>query len=520
MPTSYEFGPFRLDTEADILFLSDKPVAVGQRAVALLGALVARPGTPVAKEALIEAAWPGQAIEESNLTVQIAALRRVFAQEPGGERWIETLPRRGYRFVGPTGEEQAESNPSTKTTATEETSSALPLADKPSIAVLPFENLSGDPEQEYFSDGMAEDLITDISKISGVYVVARTSSFAFKGVSVDIGEIARKLGVGHVVEGSVRKMGDRLRVNAQLIDCANGRHLWAERYDGSMAEIFEFQDNIREQIVSALQVNLTPADKVLSAHKPTNSVEAYDLFLKGRAHIHLYTPENFLEATRCFEGAIEVDANFAEAYGFLALCHYYGWVYNLPGFADNLDRANELAERGVALDATSAIAQTRLGWIQTFMRRYEPAIANLEKALALAPENAEVRATFGNALNYWGDPDRALEMIETAFNLDPFAPPLWEYYAGISHYLLRHYDEAIRRQTRAVERTPKLLYAYLYIACSHVELGRIDDARDVIRTLRKIAPSFTLEQVARILPWRLDETRDRLLDGLQKARMR
>ncbi len=280
--------------------------------------------------------------------------------------------------------------------------------DKPSIAVLPFDNMSGDPEQEYFSDGMAEDLITDISKISGLFVIARNSSFAFKGQAIDVKEIAGKLGVKHILEGSVRKMGAKLRVNAQLIDAASGGHVWAERYDGDMADIFEFQDSIREQIVAALQVSLTPTDKALTERKPTDSVEAYDLFLKGRASYYRYTPENLLEARKCLEKAIEIDPNFADAYGYLSYCHFFGWSQMSADFDDNLDRANELAEKGVALDNASAIALTRLGWIQTFLRRYDQAIANLEKAVELAPNNGDVNATFGQASNYWGNPERGV----------------------------------------------------------------------------------------------------------------
>jgi TolB-like protein len=391
--------------------------------------------------------------------------------------------------------------------------------DKPSIAVLPFDNMSGDPEQEYFSDGMAEDLITDISKISGLFVIARNSSFAFKGQAIDVKEIAGRLGVKHILEGSVRKMGAKLRVNAQLIDAASGGHIWAERYDGDVADIFEFQDNIREQIVAALQVSLTPTDKALTERKPTDSVEAYDLFLKGRASYYRYTPENLLEARRCLETAIEIDPNFADAYGYLSYCHFFGWSQMSADFDDNLDRASELAERGVALDDASAIALARLGWIQTFLRRYDQAIANLEKAVELAPDNGDVNATFGQALNYWGDPERGLQMQERAFSIDTFGPPNWEFQAGLSHLLLRQYDEALAGFNRAIERAPNFTPAHLVSAWAYVESDRLDDANNAIKTVLEIIPHFTLKGVARIhaFPYRLDEVRDRFLDSLRKA---
>ncbi len=390
--------------------------------------------------------------------------------------------------------------------------------DKPSIAVLPFDNLSGDPEQEYFSDGMAEDLITDLSKISSLSVAARNSSFSFKSQMPDVKDVVEKLGVAFVLEGSVRKMGERLRINAQLIDGADGRHIWAERYDGDMAEIFEFQDDIRAQIVSALQVSLTPTDHALTQHKQTDSVEAYDLFLRGRANFHRFADEKyFYEAIECLETAIEIDPKFADAYGYLSYCYFYGWVLMLPEFDDNLEQANKIAERGVALDDKSAIALTRLGWIQAFLRRYDEAIANLERAIALAPNNAEVYSTFGQVLNFWGDPERGLEKLEKAFSIDTVVPPAWEFQVGHSHLLLRQYDKAIARLNRAVEGAPKLAVAHLYLACAYVELDRLDDASDAIQTALEIIPRCAVKDVSRIWPWRIDEHRNRILDGLRKA---
>ena len=390
----------------------------------------------------------------------------------------------------------------------------LSLPDKPSIAVLPFDNMSGDPEQEYFSDGLAEDIITDLSKISGVSVTARNSSFVFKGQAVDVMEIAKKLRVKHIVEGSVRKMGDRLRINAQLIDGADGRHIWAERYDGDMENIFDFQDDIREQIVTALRVSLTSTDKALAERKPTDSVEAYDLFLRGRANYYRYTPEDLREAINCLEAAIETDPNFAAAYGYLSYCYFYGWALIWPGFDDTLDWANEVAEKGVALDGTSAIALARLGWIQTFLHRHDQAVANLEKATALAPNNADVIATFAQILNYSGNPERGMLLQEKAFSIDTFAPPNWKYQIGLSHFLLRQYDQALARFNRAV---PKFSFGYMYLACIDVETDRLADASDAVRRLLDYSPQLTLKNITRDMPFRINEVRDRILDGLRKA---
>jgi len=226
MARTYTFGPFRLDAEAQVLFRGAEPVALGQRAVALLGVLLERPGDVVSKDALIEAAWSGLAVEESNLTVQIAALRRALGEEPGGERWIETLPRRGYRFAGPLPAKDDKTKPAPST-------ASLPLPDRPSIAVLPFQNLSGDPEQDYFADGMVEDLIGALSRIRWLVVIARNSSFTYKGRAVDVKQVGRELGVRYVLEGSVRKAANRVRITSEPIETSSATHLWADRFDGT-----------------------------------------------------------------------------------------------------------------------------------------------------------------------------------------------------------------------------------------------------------------------------------------------
>src|SRR5437667_12209200 len=275
MTKIHKFGPFCLDADAEILFRGAEPTVLGQRAIALLRLLLERAGAPVSKDALIEAAWPGLAIEDSNLTVQIAALRRVFEELAGGAAWIETLPRRGYRYVGPfveTGNPPAEANP--------QTSLALALPDKPSIAVLPFSNLSGDPEQEYFADGIVEDIITGLSRIKWLFVIARNSTFAYKGRAVDVVQVGRDLGVRYVLEGGVRRAGSHVRITGQLIEAETGVHLWAERYDRSLDDIFALQDEITMSVVGSIEPNLRRAEIERVKRQRPDSLDAYDLFLR------------------------------------------------------------------------------------------------------------------------------------------------------------------------------------------------------------------------------------------------
>jgi TolB-like protein len=290
MAMIFEFGPFRLDADAEILFRGAEPIVLGQRAVALLRLLLERAGAPVSKDALIEAAWPGLAIEDSNLTVQIAALRRVFDEAAGGGGWIETMPRRGYRYVGPvvaTGNSPTEAMPRT-----------LPLAlpDKPSVAVLPFSNLSGDPEQEYFADGMVEDIIAGLSRIKWLFVVACNSSFTYKGITVDAKRVGRELGVRYLLQGSVRKDGGRVRISAQMIEAETGGHLWTERFDRPLDDIFKLQDEIALNVVGGIEPSLRRAEVERVKRKRPDSLDAYDLVLQAQPDVNSGMPAQVTKA--------------------------------------------------------------------------------------------------------------------------------------------------------------------------------------------------------------------------------
>ena len=510
----YCFVNCELDSDQHELRVGGDVRTVEPQVFDLLLYLVEHSDRMVTKDELFEHVWKGRIVSEANLSNRIGLARQAVGDDGQKQALIKTFARRGFRFVGEVVERETVDKAATESQT--DTANAS-RSDKPSIAVLPFENMSGDPEQEYFSDGMAEDLITDLSNISDLYVAARNSSFSFKAQMPYVQEVAEKLGVRFVLEGSVRKMGDRLRVNAQLIDAADGGHRWAKRYDGNMDEIFEFQDRIRAEIVSELKPKLTAADKALTQRKPTVSVEAYDLFLKGRAIYHRYTREDMLEAKNCLEEAIEIDPNFAEAYGYLSYCLLFGWGAMWPEFGDNLDRANAVAEKGVALDGTSSVALVRLAWVQTVLRHYDQAIGNLEKAIDLAPENADVIATFGQILNYWGDPERALQMMEKAFSIEMIVPPNWEYQMGCSQLLLGQYDEAVTRFQRTIEQAPKFFPVYMVLAWAYVELDRPGDANNTIKAILKIEPQYTLKHVARLFSYRLDEVCDRFLDSLRKA---
>src|SRR5262245_39808994 len=407
MATIHQIGPFRLDAETGIVFRNAEPLALGQRAVALLRVLVERAGAPVSKAALMDAAWTGLAVEESNLTAQIAALRRVFREEPGGERWIETLPRRGYRFVGPV---VATRNPPQEEGT--EVKPALPMSDGPALAVLPFVNMSGDAEQEYFSDGITEDIITDLSKVSTLNVLSRNTTFTFKGKAVEIGQLAQRLKVGYVVEGSVRKAGGRVRITAQLIDASKDSHVWGERYDRELKDIFALQDEIAQAIVAALKVKLLPAEKKAIESRSTQDPKAYQLYLLGRYYLIQLGVRNLEIAVRFCRQALEIDPDYARAWALVALCQAF---LRLRGRSE--DSGLSAAEKALALDPTLAEAHAARGRALAELGRYDEAIAAHEESLRLESDSFEVRVNFGLTCFYLGRYEDAVEHCERAAQL-------------------------------------------------------------------------------------------------------
>jgi adenylate cyclase len=377
--------------------------------------------------------------------------------------------------------------------------------------------MSGDTEQEYFSDGMAEDLITDLSKISNLYVAARNSSFSYKGQMRDVREVAEGLGVSFILEGSVRKMGQRLRINAQLISAADGGHLWAERYDGAMDEIFEFQDRIRGEIIAALKLRLSAFDSERSRRRRTNSVEAYDLFLKGRASYFQYTLESHVAAMEFLEQAIRIDPQFAEAHGNLSYSILTSRLFMWFERGDELERSIALAETGASLDPKSAIVWTRLAWAHGWAGNFDKAVEFYEEALALEPDNAEVHAYYGETLNFTEQAEKSVELLHRALEIEKLSPPSWDFMLGHAHYELGQNDQAVPRFLRCIDRAPMFPAARLYLACTYVELGRLDEAAEQIQTLRDFEPRYTMDAVRERYKYSDQTNGSRFLENLCKA---
>ena len=493
----FAFGPFVLDPAAGTLLRDDEPVAIGHRGVMLLAALVARPGEILDKAALMDAAWPGMAVEEGNLTVQISQLRKLLGPAAGGSEWIATVPRIGYRFTG--GVEQRGGA----------TRKPLPLPDKPSIAVLPFVNLSNDPEQESFADGLTEDLITDLSRTSGLFVIARNSAFAYKGKAMDVRAIAEELGVRYLLEGSARRAAGRVRINAQLVDAASGDHLWAERFDRGLDDIFAVQDEVTGKIVGALLGRL----QALPPRNRPRNIEAYDLCVRARKLMD-DTPQSAREAHLMLTRAISLDPGYAEAYRWLAMNHWMGLVHSGGPTAPNRDVALELARKAVAMDPNDAGCRWVLAYLLAYERSFAEAEAEFAKAIVLDPNEADTFAALSDIAVLAGRIKEGLEHIRKAFRLNPF-PASWYYLTlGQALYAARDYEAAVETLRRdETYRTS----SRRFLAASLAQLGRLDEARAEAELFLVGNPDFTTRHWATTEPFRDAATLAHFVDGYRKA---
>jgi adenylate cyclase len=395
---------------------------------------------------------------------------------------------------------------------------ALELSDKPSIAVLPFDNISGDPDQEYFSDGITEEIITALSKVPRLLVIARNSSFTYKGKSVKVQEVGRELGVRYVLEGSVRKAGDRVRISAQLVEADRGNHLWAERYDRNLKDVFALQDEITMKILMALQVKLTEGEQARVFGKGTENHEAYVKVLQGREHIYRMNKEGIALARQSFEEAVALDPKFAVAYTHLA------WTYLLEvliGFSDSpgqsMARAFELAQKALALDESLGDAHALLGSIYLVQRQWEKAVAEGERSVALNPNSADNIGILGMTLNNVGRPEEAVALLERAKRLNPIPPDWLLENLATAYRMTGRYEEAIAELNKVLHRNPDYAGAWLNLAAIYSSLGQEEEARAAAAEVLRLEPRFSLEHFAQTLPLKNQATKERYIDNLRKT---
>ena len=504
----YLFGDFALDRERRELRAAGAVVAVEPQVFDLLVYLIENRERVVSKDDLIAAVWQGRVVSNSTLTSRINAARKAVGDSGEQQALIRTIARKGFRFVGTLRDQPV---------ASAEAREAVDAA-RPAIAVLPFVNMSGDPEQEYFSDGISEDIITALSKLRWFFVIARNSSFVFKGKAVHMKQIADELGVGYVVEGSVRKSGDRVRITAQLNDVATGSHLWAERYDRSLADVFAVQDEITEAIVAAIEPQLYAAENFRAQRKAPDSLDAWDLVMRALSHYWRVTRQDNVVAQALLEKAISIDPNYGQALGMLAtsymFCAHMGWADRAA-----VGSAERAAIAAIRADNDDPWAHQALGGVYILERRFDNSLAEFEQALRLNPNFAMAQAYYGLSLCYSGRWQEGDEAARRAIRLSPRDPFLGVYYgvASYAQFTGRNYDEAIKLAREGLRQRGDFVGAHRVLTAAAGMAGNKELAKSALAELKRAQPNVSLAWIAANMPIRHDAERDRYLEGLRKA---
>jgi TolB-like protein len=500
------------------------PIHVEPQVFDLLVYLVQNRDRVVSKDDVIASVWGGRIVSDSTLTSRINAARTAVGDSGDDQKLIRTVARKGLRFVGavrtkPHVLEPAHDIGLPPDGMHERTREALALPDRPAIAVLPFINISGDPEQEYFSDGISEDIITALSKLRWFFVIARNSSFTYKGKAVHLNQVASELGVGYVVEGSVRKGGDRIRITAQLNDAATGSHIWAERYDRALADVFAVQDEITEAIVAAIEPQLYAAENFHARRKAPESMDAWDLVMRGLSHYWRVTRQDNVVAQALLEKAISIDPNYGQALGVLAtshtFCAHMGW--------EDMARTAPIAERAalaaIRSDTEDPWAHHALACVYLFARRFDDSLAEFDLALRLNPNFSLAQGYYGLALSYCGRWQEAYEAAGRALRLSP-RDPFSAVYGGIaaySQFIGRNYDEAMLLARKAIRERGDFVGAHRVLTAAAGMAGQIDAAKLALRALRRAQPNISLGWIADHMPIQSEAERDHYLEAFRRA---
>jgi TolB-like protein len=510
------FGDHTLDDERRELLRGSEPIAVEPQVFDLLIYLVQNRDRVVSKDDLIASIWGGRAVSDSTLTSRINAARKAVSDSGVKQKVIRTIARKGLRFVGDVHVRPMDLEPQGE--IREPSRAALPLPDRPAIAVLPFLNMSGDSEQEYFSDGISEDIITALSKLRWFFVIARNSSFTYKGKAVHMRQIAEELGVGYVVEGSVRKSGDRVRITAQLNDVATGSHIWAERYDRDIADVFAVQDEITEAIVAAIELQLYAAENFHAQRKAPDSMDAWDLVMRALSHYWRVTREDNLKAQALLEQAIAIDADYAQALAVLAVSHTFGAHMGWEDAATAVSIAERTGLAAVRADSDDPWAHLALATAYVYLRRFDDSLAEFELALRLNSNFALAQGYYGLGLSYVGRWQEGAEAARRALRLSPRDPfsAIYNGVAAYAEFVGRNYHEAIRLAREAIRQRVDFVSAYRLLAAAAAMAGEIDLAKAMLQDVRRVQPDISLAWIARQMPVK-EAQRDHYVEALRRA---
>jgi TolB-like protein len=517
----YLFEEYVFDTGRRELHRGADVVSVAPQVFDLLDYLIRNRERVVSKDDLIDAIWNGRSVSDAALTTRLNVARSAIGDSGEEQRLIKTLRRKGFRFLGAVREERVPASTATADAPIEPRKPALSLPDKPSIAVLPFQNLSADPEQEYFADGVVEDITMALSLFRWLFVIARNSSFTYKGRPVDIKQVGRELGVRYVLEGSVRKAGNRIRIAGQLIDAETGTHLWADRFDGALEDIFDLQDQVTSRVVGAIAPMLQREEIKRARRKPTENLDAYDYYLRGLASARRWTKDANSEALQLFCKAIQLDPGLACAHGMAAWCYIQRkarrWMID---HVQESAEATRLARKAVHLGAGDPVALCMGAYVLAFVaHEFDDAMAFVDRGLAVNPNSAQAWNLSAWVRVWRGEPDLALDHAARATRLSPLDPSMYGIHGAVAyaHFLAGRYDMASSCAEKSMRDNPDFLLAICIFAASNALAGRLEPAQKGIARARERNPDLRTSNLGDLAPFRRAEDLALFAKGLREA---
>ena len=523
----FVFANYVLDPNRRELRLGSKPIAVEPQAFDVLLYLLQNRDRLVSKDELIASVWSGRIVSDSNLTGRINAARRAIGDSGEDQKLIRTIPRKGFRFVGvvtpePEGDrpQPAAAKPAPGSSELLHRASVKP--GRPTIAVLPFINMSGDPEQEYFSDGISEDIVTALSKLRWFFVIARNSSFVYKGKPVHMKQLADELGVRYVIEGSVRKSGDRVRITAQLNDVASGSQIWAERYDRALLDVFAVQDEITDAVIASIEPQIYAAESFRAKRKPPDSMDAWDLVMRALSHYWRLTRQDHLVSQALLEKATAIDPNYGQALGVLAASHTFSAHMGWADMATAAAIGERAATAAILADSEDAWAHYALGCVYLFTRRFDASLTEFEVALRLNPNFSLARGYYGLSLSYCGRWEDANAAATRALRLSPRDPLSALYYgvAAYAQFVGRNYHEAMSLAREAIRQREDFVGAHRVLTAAAGMAGLNDIATVELEELLRVQPNISLCWLADNMPIKLEVDRAHYLEGFHRAGLR
>jgi TolB-like protein len=513
----YHFEEYVFDTDRRELHRGADVVSVAPQVFDLLDYLIRNRERVVSKDDVINAIWNGRSVSDAALTTRLNAARTAVGDSGEEQRLIKTLPRKGFRFIGPVREPQRPALTEDTDQLVEPSKRALALPDKPSIAILPFTNLSSDPEQDYFADGIVDDITMALSRFRLLFVIARNSSFTYKGRAVDVKQVGRELGVRYLLEGSIRKAAGKVRITAQLIDAATGANLWADRFEGDLSDVFALQDEITVNIVSAIQPKVLQTEIEHAIRRP-NNLSAYDLYLRATPHYYSGTREGMAEALRLLSRALEIDPRYSAAASLAAFCHTLNIILRWAiDSQSEMKEAARLCRLALSIDENDPDTLACVGWSKAYLSGdFDAAAEMLDRAVALNPNSAVAWNYRGMAYQFMGRAEEALQSFERGIRLSPLDPMLYGTFAvmGFAFISLRRHDEAVAAAKKSLRKSQTFTTGYRCLAAALAHLGRDAEASEAVLRILELEPDFRIsEWAARTRQWRAGL----LIDGLRKA---